>query len=876
MKKILLIVVGMIVSLTVQAQVYTDIVLKPVSTFPDTAAVSFLRNGRMWTSADGGESRIRLGGVTHSLSTYAANQVRYWKLTGTSALTGNPNITGTDKSISMALQYSGGGSAEFSTSTLGGPMAYMLTDHTSSTGQHRFIADVNGAEISMLKSGVNTRLRINNASGAVFTDQRASSAGIVYAADYSTNYTTRSLVDKAYVDGAITSIGGSTYWKLTGTSTVSSPTISGSGTFSGTWDFTRIRGTSTSTAGLNIARSTNASPAEGDVWFGTSTFNPLARILGANARIMFHPTSIAWAADQIPYSTGTIEGGYTQGSGLTYNGTTFQTNATTATFGSATTFNISGSNAQLIMSGTSSQVRVQSLRAANTSVGGSLNTGDAASGWALSHYAGNNITASHSPLLTSYTFAPTTGTNAFSDFTASGTINSSGGTNIVRGFYYNKTVSGNTGLTNNAFESTNGNIVTDGGGRLLMTSAQASTTTASASITNTANDIRVGLALVNANAGSAALIKQVFTNNSAANGEIFLTSSTHATPHAFDFNAVAGALNLQTAGTTRLSFANGGITQDDTKSQVLTYDATTKQVYWRDAATIDGAGTGLDGTMVSTRVPFGVDANTLTTDAGFSFNTTGDVLTVGDLTVSGLPASSGVLYNDATDVDNEGDFTYNPSDNLLSITSTIGGLINNNIAGTLYSYLDYNSVKFADIAGTYSLDVTAGSGDVTMALTGSAADDFTISAKGNMKLESTNAQFEIEALNGGMTIVTGGQITIDAGLGVDSHVVIGSGNDNLWVNGGVENSGASGMKHQRVTTGSLGSGASTVVTLTWGSPFADANYTCTCAVEDTTAATASLSVVHIESKTSSAVGVRINNTSAGAITGTLSCIAMHD
>lgn len=86
----------------------------------------------------------------------------------------------------------------------------------------------------------------------------------------------------------------------------------------------------------------------------------------------------------------------------------------------------------------------------------------------------------------------------------------------------------------------------------------------------------------------------------------------------------------------------------------------------------------------------------------------------------------------------------------------------------------------------------------------------------------------------------------------------------------------SGLKHQRVTTGSIGATASSVVTLTWTSAFADANYTVNCDVEDTTAAVLSLSVVHVESKVAASVGVRVSNTSADAITGTLNCIAMHD
>jgi hypothetical protein len=83
-------------------------------------------------------------------------------------------------------------------------------------------------------------------------------------------------------------------------------------------------------------------------------------------------------------------------------------------------------------------------------------------------------------------------------------------------------------------------------------------------------------------------------------------------------------------------------------------------------------------------------------------------------------------------------------------------------------------------------------------------------------------------------------------------------------------------KAERVTTGSIAAGASALVTLTWAVAFADANYTAVASVLDATAAAASLRVVHVESVTAAAVGVRVENTSAGALTGTVQVIGMHD
>lgn len=92
---------------------------------------------------------------------------------------------------------------------------------------------------------------------------------------------------------------------------------------------------------------------------------------------------------------------------------------------------------------------------------------------------------------------------------------------------------------------------------------------------------------------------------------------------------------------------------------------------------------------------------------------------------------------------------------------------------------------------------------------------------------------------------------------------------------GVSNNG-SGFKHGRVTTGSISAGSTALVTLTWGTTFADTNYTVSAEVEDSTTSSLSLSVVHVESKTAGAVAVRVLNNSVGSLTGTLDVIAVHD
>jgi len=97
----------------------------------------------------------------------------------------------------------------------------------------------------------------------------------------------------------------------------------------------------------------------------------------------------------------------------------------------------------------------------------------------------------------------------------------------------------------------------------------------------------------------------------------------------------------------------------------------------------------------------------------------------------------------------------------------------------------------------------------------------------------------------------------------------------ITVSSGISADGR-GFKHTRVTTGSIAGGSTGLVTVTWTTAFADANYTVTANVVDSTTSSLSLSVVHIESISASTVTVRVLNNAIGALTGTLQCIAVHD
>lgn len=93
------------------------------------------------------------------------------------------------------------------------------------------------------------------------------------------------------------------------------------------------------------------------------------------------------------------------------------------------------------------------------------------------------------------------------------------------------------------------------------------------------------------------------------------------------------------------------------------------------------------------------------------------------------------------------------------------------------------------------------------------------------------------------------------------------------INVGVSSAG--GLKVQQVSTGSIGAGARSDVTLTWSAAFADTNYVPTCTVVDTSAAGAGLRLERIRSVTTTAIVVQVINDSDRSLTGTLNCNAIR-
>ena len=93
---------------------------------------------------------------------------------------------------------------------------------------------------------------------------------------------------------------------------------------------------------------------------------------------------------------------------------------------------------------------------------------------------------------------------------------------------------------------------------------------------------------------------------------------------------------------------------------------------------------------------------------------------------------------------------------------------------------------------------------------------------------------------------------------------------------GITNSGT-GLKHGRVSTGSIGGAFRADVTLTFaGTAFADTNYTVVVSITDTSGAGLGMRVERVRTKNTGSIVVQVVNDAAGALTGTLEAVAIHD
>ena len=121
--------------------------------------------------------------------------------------------------------------------------------------------------ISLTENGLfltagNTALVIGNPAGNnVFSDNTSNQAGIQYAADYSANFTDRSLVDKAYVDGEIAALDAADTFVTGGTVSYTNE--------AGTITFTNNDGSTFDVTGITDVQTTGGTydNATGDITF---------------------------------------------------------------------------------------------------------------------------------------------------------------------------------------------------------------------------------------------------------------------------------------------------------------------------------------------------------------------------------------------------------------------------------------------------------------------------------------------------------------------------------------------------------------------------------------------------------------------------------
>jgi hypothetical protein len=143
----------------------------------------------------------------------------FWALTGTSNLTGAVTIASSSNEHVLI-----DGAARFEADRTGNRnVAFKINPETGG------VTGDGGLNITAQDPGDDegVEIKVDDLAIEVGSDRtEADFEGIKYTADYSANFTSRSLVDKGYVDG----ITGGSFWALTGTSTLlGTATIDGDG-----------------------------------------------------------------------------------------------------------------------------------------------------------------------------------------------------------------------------------------------------------------------------------------------------------------------------------------------------------------------------------------------------------------------------------------------------------------------------------------------------------------------------------------------------------------------------------------------------------------------------------------------------------------------
>lgn len=204
-----------------------------------------------------------------------------------------------------------------------------------------------------------------------------------------------------------------------------------------------------------------------------------------------------------------ISGGV--GTAPAWSGATLSLAPTSFTLSAATTVNISGSNAQMIFTGTSSQIRVQGIRAASTSAAlqilGSSSSSTAGTAINLDTGTWAHTSGTRAHVLINTTFNPTSGTGIFNLVTSNPTVNQTGGANglvtifnscptitaavDVTGYDWNPTTPANITGAHLAYRATSGKVLFGGttitAGSVLVDLQSTSTALLLTRVTNIAS-----------------------------------------------------------------------------------------------------------------------------------------------------------------------------------------------------------------------------------------------------------------------------------------------------------------------------------------------------------------------------------------------------
>ena len=103
----------------------------------------------------------------------------------------------------VSVDYTPGDAVYF---TFANPATVSTTITNGTLQEYEYSSQIFANSYAAVMQNGNTSLAINEANGTIFGDGSATPKGIQYGADYSATYTNRSLVDKEYVDNAISAL----------------------------------------------------------------------------------------------------------------------------------------------------------------------------------------------------------------------------------------------------------------------------------------------------------------------------------------------------------------------------------------------------------------------------------------------------------------------------------------------------------------------------------------------------------------------------------------------------------------------------------------------------------------------------------------------